>query len=95
MLQKADVLLALDVGDLFGSLTTVSKQTRACEYITSPGLKIISISMSDMLVHSWANDFQALQAVDFPMCADTSIAVPELIRLCRETLDNDVKKDSP
>jgi acetolactate synthase-1/2/3 large subunit len=92
LLQKADVLLALDVGDLFGSLTTVSKQTRACEYITSPGLKIISISMSDMLVHSWANDFQALQAVDFPMCADTSIAVPELIRLCRETLDNDVKK---
>jgi len=92
LLQKADVLLALDVGDLFGSLTTVSKQTRACEYITSPGLKIISISMSDMLVHSWANDFQALQAVDFPMCADTSVAVPELTRLCREILGNDAKK---
>src|SRR6266481_4431734 len=92
LLQKADVLLALDVGDLFGSLTTVSKQTRACEYVTSPGLKIISISMSDMLVHSWANDFQALQALDFPMSADTSVAVPELTRLCREFLGNDAKK---
>jgi thiamine pyrophosphate-dependent acetolactate synthase large subunit-like protein len=94
LLQKADVLLALDVGDLFGSLTTVSKQTRACEYSTSPGLKIISISMSDMLIHSWANDFQALQAIDFPMCADTSVALPELIRLCRETLGNDAKKQT-
>ena len=49
-------------------------------------MKIISISMNDMLVHSWANDYQALQAMDLPMCADTSMAVPELTRLCRELL---------
>ncbi len=35
LLKKADVILALDVADLFGSLTTVSKQTRVCEYVTS------------------------------------------------------------
>jgi acetolactate synthase I/II/III large subunit len=92
LLQKADVILALDLADLFGSLTTVSKRTRNCEYLTSPSVKIISISMNDMLVHSWANDFQALQAVDVPMSADTAIAVPELIRLCREALGNDAKK---
>jgi thiamine pyrophosphate-dependent acetolactate synthase large subunit-like protein len=92
ILQKADVILALDLADLFGSLTTVSKRTRNCEYITSPSVKIISISMNDMLVHSWANDFQALQAVDVPMSADTAIAVPELTRLCRELLGNDAKK---
>jgi thiamine pyrophosphate-dependent acetolactate synthase large subunit-like protein len=88
ILQKADVILALDVADLFGSLTTVSKQTRNCEYITSPAVKVISISMNDMLVHSWANDYQALQPVDVPMSADTAIAVPELTRLCRELLGN-------
>ncbi|HEX9788315.1 MAG TPA: thiamine pyrophosphate-dependent enzyme [Candidatus Binatia bacterium] len=94
ILQKTDVILALDVGDLFGSLTTVSKQTRNSEYITSPAVKIITISMNDMLVHSWANDYQALQAVDVPMTADTSVAVPELTRLCRELLGNDGKKKS-
>jgi acetolactate synthase I/II/III large subunit len=73
-------------------LTTVSKQTRDCEYVTSPGVKLISISMNDMLVHSWAGDYQALQAVDLPMCADTSVAVPELTRLCRELIRNDGKK---
>ena len=73
-------------------LTTVSKQTRNCEYITSPSVKIATISMNDMLVHSWANDFQALQAIDVPMSADTAVAVPELTRLCRELLGSDSKK---
>jgi thiamine pyrophosphate-dependent acetolactate synthase large subunit-like protein len=92
LLQKSDVILALDVADLYGSLTTVSKQTRACEYVTSPGVKLISISMHDMLVHSWAGDYQALQALDLPMAADTSVAVPELARLCLELLGSDAKK---
>jgi len=94
LLQKADVILALDVADLFGSLTTVSKQTRDCEYVTSPTVKLISISMHDMLVHSWAGDYQALQALDVPMCADTAVAVPELTRLCREFLGHDGSKKS-
>ena len=92
LLQKSDVILALDVADLYGSLTTVSKQTRACEYVTSPGVKLISISMHDMLVHSWAGDYQALQALDLPMAADTSVALPELARLCLELLGSDAKK---
>jgi thiamine pyrophosphate-dependent acetolactate synthase large subunit-like protein len=92
ILQKADVILALDVADLYGSLTTVSKQTRDCEYVTSPAVKIITISMNDMLVRSWAGDYQALQATDVPMSADTSVAVPELTRLCRELLGTDGQK---
>jgi len=94
LLKKADVILALDVADLFGSLTTVSKQTRDCEYVTSPVVKLISISMHDMLVHSWAGDYQALQALDVPICADTAVAVPELTRLCRELIGNDANKKS-
>jgi thiamine pyrophosphate-dependent acetolactate synthase large subunit-like protein len=94
LLKNADVILALDVSDLFGSLTTVSKQTRDCEYVTSPGVKLITISMHDMLVHSWAGDYQALQPVDVPMSADTSIAVPELTKLCRELMGNGGSKKS-
>jgi thiamine pyrophosphate-dependent acetolactate synthase large subunit-like protein len=92
LLKRADVVLALDVADLFGSLTTVSKQTRACEYVTSPDVKLIGIGMHDMLVHSWAGDYQALQALDLPISADTSVAVSELSRVCRELLGNDANK---
>ena len=92
ILQKADVILSLDVADLYGSITTVSKQTRECIYVTSPSVKIINISMHDMLVRSWAGDYQALQPTDVPMVADTSVAVPELTRLCRKLLGTDGKK---
>jgi acetolactate synthase-1/2/3 large subunit len=89
LLQKADMIFALDVFDLYGSLTTVSKQTRACEYVMNPAARIAHISMNDMLIRSWAADYQALQPVDVPMSADTSVAVPELTRLCREILGRD------
>jgi acetolactate synthase I/II/III large subunit len=94
LLEKADVIMALDVLDLYGSLTRVSKRTRACEYVTQPSVKIIHISMNDMLVRSWAADVQVLQAVDIPICADTSVALPELTRICREIVGGDAKKMS-
>ncbi len=88
LLQKADVILGLDVYDLYGSLVTASKRTRVCEYVTSPSVKLIHISMNDMLVRSWVADYQVLQPVDVPIAADTSIALPELIKLCRQIMGN-------
>ena len=90
-LQKADVILALDVTDLYGSLTTLNRTTRVTEYVTNPSVKIIQISMNDMLVRSWTGDCQCLQAVDVPIAAETSVAVPELTRLCQKMLGNDEK----
>jgi hypothetical protein len=80
------------VPDLFGSLTTVSKQTRNCEYVTSPSVKIASISMNDMLVPFVG---ERLPSVAAHRCSDERgyrVAVPELTRLCRELLGNDDKK---
>lgn len=91
-LLKADVILALDLLDLYGSLTTVDKTTRASKYQCNPSAKIVSISMNDMLIHSWVGDYQSLHAVDVPITAETSVAVPELTRLCREMLGSDGKR---
>jgi len=91
-LQKADVILALDVTDLYGSLTALNRTTRVSEYVTNPSVKIIQISMNDMLFRSWAGDCQCLQAVDVPITAETSIAVPELTCLCRQMLGSDEKR---
>ena len=89
-LRKADVVLGLDVQDLYGALVEVNRTTRMCEYVTQPNARIIHISLNEMLIHSWAGDYHALQAVDVPICADTSIALPELTRICRNLL----KKES-
>jgi len=89
-LQKADVILALDVQDLYGSLVQMNRTTRICEYVVKPSARIIHISLNDMLVHSWTDDYHALQAVDVPISADTSMALPELTKICRQLL----KKES-
>ena len=91
-LKKADVILGLDVQDLYGSLTTVNRTTRVMEYSIQAAAKIIHINLNDMLVHSWATDVQPIQPVDVPISADTAIALPELIRLCRELMAGDKGK---
>jgi acetolactate synthase I/II/III large subunit len=91
-LKKADVILGLDVQDLYGSLTTVNRTTRVMEYAIQPSAKIIHIHLNDMLVHSWATDVQPLQPVDVPISADTAVALPELTRLCRELMSGDKGK---
>jgi len=92
LLKKADVILALDVQDLYGAMTTVNRTTRVIEYVTNLSVKVIHISLNEMLAHSWSTDYQALQATDVPICADTSLALPELTKLCREMMGSDGKK---
>ena len=86
-IAQADVVLALDVPDLYGSLVNTNRTTRVSKYATKPSAKIIHITMSDMLVRSWSHDYHALQPIDVPINADTSLALPALLSTCRRTLE--------
>jgi len=88
-LAKADVILALDVPDLYGSLVSLNRTTRVSEYVIRPSAKIIHIHMNDMLLKSWAHDYHVLPPVDVPISADTSVAIPELVSICRRLLRKD------
>jgi acetolactate synthase I/II/III large subunit len=91
-IKSADVVLALDVPDLYGSLVKINRTTRVSEYLTKPSTKIIHITMNDMLVKSWAQDYHVLQAIDEPISADTSLAVPALLSMCRRTMKKTAAK---
>lgn len=90
-LRDADVVLALDVVDLFGAFS----QTGGIKYrgvfpqYIKPDTKIIHISVWDLLQHSWATDFQRLYPVDLPVTADTALALPLLADACRQALGQD------
>lgn len=86
ILGQADVVLALDVLDLFGALGRVDKATRLFQSAVSEHTTIIHITMGDLFVRSWAADYERLPAVDLPIAADTSVALPTLVELCRERL---------
>jgi acetolactate synthase I/II/III large subunit len=86
VLAAADVVLALDVLDLFGALGQVDKATRLFRPFTSEQTRIIHMTMGDLSTRSWAADYERLQAVDLPIAADTGVALPALLELCRERL---------
>jgi thiamine pyrophosphate-dependent acetolactate synthase large subunit-like protein len=86
VLASADVVLALDVLDLFGALGNVDKATRTFQPFMSTQTTIIHLTMGDFLVRSWAADYERLPAVDLPIAADTAVALPHLLTLCQERL---------
>ena len=86
VLAHADVILALDVLDLFGALGSVDKATRMFQPAIAPQTQIIHLTMGDFLVRSWASDYERLQAVDLPIAADTAVALPHLLALCQARL---------
>jgi len=86
MLAQADVVLALDVADLFRALTRLDRRTRTLQPLVSERAKIIHISLTDFAVRSWASDYLRLHRVDLPIAANTAVAIPQLLAACRAAL---------
>ena len=90
-LRDADVVLALDVSDLFGAFSQTGgiKDRGVFPQYIKPETKVIHISMWDFLQHSWATDFQRLCPVDVPIAAHTRLALPLLVEACGQALARD------
>ena len=91
-LRSADVLLALDVRDLAGPTTnydSIMKRTRRLQSILPEHCKVIEMGFSDLGVSSWSMEYEKIQEVDLSILCDTAVALPELIRKCREKLSGE------
>ena len=88
-MRSADVLLALDVRDLAGPTTpydSVMKLTHRLQSILPEHCKVIEMGFSDLGASGWSTQYEKLQEVDLSILCDTAVALPELIRKCREKL---------
>jgi thiamine pyrophosphate-dependent acetolactate synthase large subunit-like protein len=81
LLREADVILAVDVVDLWGALQSNAARHRPAGFAPSSEARIISLSMSDLLVHSWTSDFQRLQPVDLSLAGESRLALAALADL--------------
>ncbi|HLZ31543.1 MAG TPA: thiamine pyrophosphate-dependent enzyme [Chloroflexota bacterium] len=81
LLREADVILAVDVVDLYGALQASAGQHRPGGFAPSAEAKIVSLSVSDLLVHGWTSDFQRLQPVDLRLVGESRVALPMLLDL--------------
>jgi thiamine pyrophosphate-dependent acetolactate synthase large subunit-like protein len=85
---EADVVLALDVQDVLGTVSATDIATGQQSTAVFDRAKVITISVEHLLTRSWAADYQALAPVDVPIAAETSVALPRLSALCREAGGN-------
>ena len=81
LLRAADVVFGVDVVDLWGALQASAGQHRPAGFAPGTGAKIVSLSLSDLLVHSWTSDYQRLQPVDVSLVGDSRLALPALLDL--------------
>jgi acetolactate synthase I/II/III large subunit len=81
LLREADVVLAVDVVDLWGALQASAGRHRPVGFAPSAETKIVSLSLSELLVHSWASDYQRMQPVELNLVGDSRLALSALTEL--------------
>jgi benzoylformate decarboxylase/acetolactate synthase-1/2/3 large subunit len=83
-LSDADLVLFLDVKDMERPTKTTDYTTRRITSHLAPGAKVVDLGYNDMAISSWTHDFASLEEVDLQVTADTAVALPRLLELCRE-----------
>lgn len=84
ILPLADLVLALDVDDLYGALHPVDSHTKEVAPLLWSQAKIIDISLRDISIKSWSADFQRLPRADLSIPAMGGVAVSPLVELCQK-----------
>src|SRR5262245_31814870 len=88
VVREADLVLALDVQNLLGSMGQVDRSTREVRLLNDR-TRVIAISLDDYAVRSWAQTFQSLMPVDLPIAADPALALPALVTAVENRLRRD------
>lgn len=85
-LRAADVVLALDVPSLGVPLGLSARERETLQLVVRPETKIVHITLLESERQSLVSDTMWLLPVAVPIAADTSIALPQLLALCRDQL---------
>ncbi len=91
LVENADLILGLEVGDFYGLVNSISGQM---EYVSKPisKAKLASISASDRLAKSNYQEFQRYQALDFDVAADAEATLPSLVEAVQRQITGDKKR---
>lgn len=93
LIAEADCILSLEPVDLYGQLNVMRDQLERSE---SPkvrkGVKIISISTRDLLVHANYQDSQRYAGVDINIAADAQTTLPFLIEAVQREMTPGAKQ---
>jgi acetolactate synthase-1/2/3 large subunit len=88
-LEEADLVLFVDVKDLGKPTQDVDRTTRSVRSRIPAGATILDIGFNDVGLSAWSHDFAQLHEADLRVTADTVVALPELLDLCRKLVARD------
>jgi acetolactate synthase-1/2/3 large subunit len=92
-IAKADVILALQLDDIWGTLNTFrDQQERSSEPVADPSAYVISIGTSGLYLKSNYQDFQRYAEVNLDIAADVEATLPSLIEACRRLITPDRRR---
>src|SRR6516164_4321209 len=90
---NADVILGLECSDFWNALHSFRDQiNRTSLPLTKPGVKLISITASDLFSKSNYQDSQRFQQVDLDIAADAEATLPSLTEAIKRELTSDRKR---
>ena len=90
LVSAADVILGLELFDLWGTTATVRDQLhRTSRSFLKQGAKVISITASDLFTKANYQDFQRFPEVDVAIAADAEATLPALIEACKRLVTGD------
>src|SRR3984885_5053723 len=89
MIGQADVILAMEMNDLWGTLTHFSDRIeRRSRPGTKPGAKIITLGVRDLYLKSNYQDFGRWQDVDLDIAGDGEASLPLLTEAAKQLMDD-------
>ncbi len=83
-IEDADCVLFVDVKDMGKWTQKLDRTTREITSQIATGATILDLGFNEVGISSWSHDFGQLHETDLQVTADTSVALPLLVELCRE-----------
>jgi acetolactate synthase I/II/III large subunit len=89
--MRADLLVGLDVRDWEKPLTELNSTKRTVMPLVPDTCERVEIGFAEIGISKWSFDYCRMQPCTVRALGDTTLAIPELTRLCRERIGHDAK----
>ena len=84
LLPECDCVLFVDVKDMGKWTQKLDRTTRQIESLIPPQASVLDVGFNELGIGAWSHDHAQLHETDLQVTADTAVALPLLLDLCRE-----------
>jgi acetolactate synthase-1/2/3 large subunit len=92
--KDRDLIVGLDVRDYEKQTHVLNSTKRTLERLPPANCDYVEIGFGELGISKWSFDYCRMQPSSVRAIGDTTLALPELTRLCKERIAKDAKLDS-